>query len=59
MYKSILPETIGGSHVFLRSKTGNDRKRLSKSRYSTTFQLGFVSIEKSLVKNYVHVPSSV
>ena len=29
--------------------TRNDRKRLSKSRYSTTFQLRFVNTEKSFV----------
>ena len=37
---------------FLKLKQAelNDRKRLSKSRYSTTFQLRFVSTERSLFK---------
>ena len=37
--------------MFLKSKTKIDRKRLSKSRYSTNFQARFVRREKLLVKN--------
>ena len=36
------PETKDAGRVFLNSKTRKDRKRLSKSRYSTTLQLRFV-----------------
>ena len=42
----------GESHTFLKSKTRIDRKRLSKLRYSTTFQPHFVKMEKSLVKHF-------
>ena len=34
-----------------KSKTRNDQKRLSKSRYSTTFELRFLRTEVSIVKN--------
>ena len=36
--------------MFLKSKAKMDWKKLSKSRYSTQFQVRFVRGEKSLVK---------
>ena len=44
---------FGESRVFLKSKTISDRKRLSKSRYSTKLQPRFVRTEKSFVKIFV------
>ena len=41
---------IGETRVFLKSKAKIDRKKLSKSRYSTQFRARFVRREKSLVK---------
>ena len=40
--------------MFVKSKTKIDRKRLSKSRYITTFQARFARREKSLVKHFCH-----
>ena len=39
--------------MFLKSKAKLDRKKLSKSRYSTQFQARFVRREKSLVKKFL------
>ena len=44
---------MGETRVFLKSKTKVDRKRMSKSRYSTNVQARFVRREKSLLRNFL------